>query len=43
MSTIDLGDCEYLLRINNNLTNNQTISRKRQPTRWNKSIMYIIY
>ena len=29
MSTIDLGDCEYLLRINNNLTNNQTIYLKK--------------
>ena len=29
MSTIDLGDCEDLLRIHYNLTDNQTIYMKK--------------
>ena len=39
MSTIDLGDCEKLLRKHYNLTNNQTIYMKknRYNSRWNES------
>ena len=39
MSTIDLGDCEKLLRNHYNLTNNQTIYMKknRYNSRWNES------